>query len=75
MEKAGGTVLWGIQVAGTRGAKVMLKAGILLETAGDKVSVKSINTQFDKEILPGIQRDLLMFKLLKLLENGTITTE
>ena len=60
-------------MAGTRG--VMLKAGNLLETAGDKVSVKSINTQFDKEILPGIQRDLLMFKLLKLLENGTITTE
>ena len=53
----------------------MLKAGNLLETAGDKVSVKSINTQFDKEILPGIQRDLLMFKLLKLLENGMITTE
>ena len=53
----------------------MLKAGNLVETAGDKVSVKSINVQFDKKILPRIQRDLLMFKLLELLENGAITTE
>lgn len=74
-KKAGGTVLRGIQAAGTGGAKVMLKAGNLVETAGDKVSVKSINVQFDKKILPRIQRDLLMFKLLELLENGTITTK
>lgn len=74
-KKAGGTVLRGIQAAGTGGAKVMLKAGNLVETAGDKVSVKSINVQFDKKILPRIQRDLLMFKLLELLENGAITTE
>ena len=74
-KKAGGTVLRGIQAAGTRGAKVVLKAGNLVETAEDKMSVKSINVQFDKKILPRIQRDLLMFKLLELLENGTITTE
>ena len=74
-KKAGGTVLRGIQMASTGGAKVMLKAGNLVEAAGDKASVRSINAQFDKKILPKIQRDLLMFKLLELLENGTITTE
>lgn len=74
-KKVGGAALRGIQAIGTLNAKVAVGVGSVVETAGDKASVKSSNTQFDKKILPQIQRDLLMFKLLELLEEGLIKAE
>ena len=74
-KKVGGTALRGLQVIGTLSAKVVVGVGNMVETTGDKAVVTSYNMRFDKKILPQIQRDLLAFKLLDLLEDGTIKTE
>lgn len=74
-KKVGGTALRGLQVVGTLNAKVVVGVGGIVETAGDKATVKSSNMHFDTKILPQIQRDLLIFKLVELLENGVIKTK
>ena len=74
-KKVGGAALRGIQAIGTLNAKMVVSVGNMVETAGDKAVITSYNMQFDKKILPQIQRDLLAFKLLELLENGTIKAE
>lgn len=74
-KKVGGAVLQGFNFVGKTATKVAVGVGSKIEEAGDKGSVAMSNRHFDKDILPGIQRDMLMFMLIELLENGTIRTD